>query len=66
MTNNYSNIIIFQISDLQFAIKLSFIEQVVNMVKIQPLPHSPECVSGTINYSGDLLPVINLRMTIPK
>jgi purine-binding chemotaxis protein CheW len=59
--DNENDIIVFLIDNHQFAIGLSLVERVTTIVEICPLPKAPNHIAGTINYCGELLPVIDMR-----
>nr|WP_320114026.1 chemotaxis protein CheW [uncultured Desulfuromonas sp.] len=59
--NRTSNIIIFTLDELDCAIALEAVEQVVRMVEITPLPEAPALVQGIINVQGAVVPVVDLR-----
>jgi purine-binding chemotaxis protein CheW len=55
------NLILFHIDEMHFAFNILMVERVVNMVEVLPLPTSPNHIAGTINYQGEIIPVVNLR-----
>jgi purine-binding chemotaxis protein CheW len=59
--NSLAKLFLFCIDEQKFALPLSMVERIVNIVEIYPLHQAPDYISGTINYRGKLLPVINLR-----
>jgi purine-binding chemotaxis protein CheW len=54
-------LLIFTIEKQRFALHLSDVEQIIHCIEIQPLPLAPKHISGTINFHGEFLPVVNLR-----
>lgn len=65
-TNNIQEIerlklLIFQIDNQQFALPLTVVEKVIEIVEIRQLPKTPEYVYGIINMYGEIISVINLR-----
>ncbi|MCD6354087.1 MAG: purine-binding chemotaxis protein CheW [Prolixibacteraceae bacterium] len=54
--------ILFQLNKQQFALPLPVVERVVQMVEIVPLPKAPEYIPGVINSSGEIIPVIDIRL----
>lgn len=60
------DIIIFYIDDQHYAFDLSFIERVVSIVEITPLPNANPAVMGAINLQGEIVPVVNLRKLLAK
>ena len=53
--------VVFRLDDQQFALELLIVERILPGMEIHSLPLSPEYLSGTINYQGEFLPVVNLR-----
>ncbi len=60
MKNN-TNLLVFQLANQRFALPLSVVERVVQVVEFCPLPKMPDYIHGVINYHGDLIPVINMH-----
>jgi purine-binding chemotaxis protein CheW len=54
-------LLVFTLSDLRCALKLSDTERIVRAVKISPVPKAPEIVMGLINVQGRVIPVLNIR-----
>lgn len=55
------NIIVFSIYELKLAIRLEFVERVINIVDIQELPNKFNHIEGIINYKGNPIPVVDMR-----
>ena len=53
---------VFGVSDQMFALALPFVEKVIQVVEITPLPKSPEHIFGIIDYHGQIIPVVNMRI----
>jgi purine-binding chemotaxis protein CheW len=54
-------LIVFSIDNQRFALYLSAVEKVVQVVEICPLPKMPDYIHGIINLHGEIIPVINTR-----
>jgi purine-binding chemotaxis protein CheW len=54
--------VIFWLDNQKFALHLSNVERVVRIVEVSPLSKTPKYIFGTINFQGEFLPVINLRI----
>jgi purine-binding chemotaxis protein CheW len=54
-------LLVFTLSDLRCALKLSDTERIVRAVEISPVPKAPEIVQGLINVQGRVIPVLNIR-----
>jgi purine-binding chemotaxis protein CheW len=59
--SSIGKLVLFHIEKQQFALPLDIVDRIVNIVEICPLPNAPDHIAGTINYRGELLPVVNLR-----
>jgi purine-binding chemotaxis protein CheW len=51
----------FSLDNQNYALNLSAVERIVHVVEVAPLPKAPEIVLGIINYSGRIIPVVNIR-----
>lgn len=54
-------LVVFYLSGQRFALHLAEVDSIVHRVEVQPLPMAPAYITGTINFHGEFLPVINLR-----
>jgi purine-binding chemotaxis protein CheW len=54
-------LLVFTLSDLRCALKLSDTERILRAVEISPVPNAPEIVMGLINVQGRVIPVLNIR-----
>lgn len=54
-------LLVFTLSDLRCALKLSDTERILRAVEITPVPKAPEIVMGLINVQGRVIPVLNIR-----
>ncbi len=59
--NEINKLVVFQIDEQKFAVHLSNVERIIHSIEIHPLPMAPDHISGTINYQGEFLPVVNIR-----
>ena len=55
------DLVIFDLDESRFALKLSAVDRVVRVVEITPLPKAPDIVLGIINVQGGIIPVIDVR-----
>ena len=65
--NNLKNIdkqkiILFSLDEPRYALYLPVVEKIIRNVEITPLPKAPEIIIGVINFHGEIIPVINIRM----
>lgn len=61
MNSSSQKLIVFILDDRRFALPLPAVERVIRMVDIAPLPKAPEIVTGVINISGAIIPVVDIR-----
>lgn len=54
-------IIVFNLDEQRYALRLSAVERIVRIVEITPLPKAPEIVLGVVNVQGQVIPVVNIR-----
>lgn len=68
MNNNKTEIVIFDIDGLRFALPLHVVDSVIRIVEVTHIPGLPEYVDGIVNIHGAVTPVINLRkkMHLPE
>ncbi len=51
----------FSLEGHGYAVPLSQVERIVHVVEVAPLPKAPEIVLGVVNFSGRIIPVVNIR-----
>ncbi|OGU40343.1 MAG: hypothetical protein A2X61_11035 [Ignavibacteria bacterium GWB2_35_12] len=61
---NTTNLIVFRIDELRFAVSLEKVLKVIAVVEITPLPEAPIFIRGIINMEGRIIPVADLRMRV--
>lgn len=52
----------FRLSKEEYAIHILKVREIIGVVLITPLPHTPPYVRGVINLRGKIIPVIDLRL----
>jgi purine-binding chemotaxis protein CheW len=57
-------VLLFILDEQSCALSLESVSKVIHAVEIRPLPKSPEIISGIINFSGRIIPVIDIRMRL--
>src|SRR6185295_6288410 len=58
---NKTNLVIFRLNRIDYAITVESIQQIIEMVIIIPVLNTEEWMEGVINYHGASVPVVNLR-----
>lgn len=56
-----SQLVGFSLEGRNYGVPLSQVERVVHAVETAPLPQAPEIVLGVINFSGRIIPVVDIR-----
>lgn len=59
MNNRY---LVFSVNNQNFALDLSHIIEIVEILPITKIPNMPECIKGIMNLRGTVVPVMDLRM----
>lgn len=54
-------LILFHLDEQKFALDLTVVERGIRVVEINSVPKAPPFVSGVINVSGRIIPVLNTR-----
>ena len=54
-------LVVFNLDDQRYALRLLHVEQAIRMVEITPLPKAPDIVLGLVNVHGAVIPVLNIR-----
>jgi purine-binding chemotaxis protein CheW len=58
---NKTNLVIFRLNRIDYAIAVEPIQQIIEMVIIIPVLNTEKWMEGVINYHGASVPVVNLR-----
>lgn len=70
MNSNHSNhsnhdssiqLFVFTLDGHRYALHLSVVERVFQVVEVTPLPKAPDIVLGLVNIQGRIIPVVNIR-----
>ncbi len=56
-----SKLVVFVLAQQRFALPLSIVDRIVQIVEITHLPKMPEYIMGVINIRGEIIPVVNIR-----
>jgi purine-binding chemotaxis protein CheW len=59
--NNNTHVVCFRLDKRLYAIPLKYVDRVLRMVAISPVPEAPEWMMGVIDLQGKVIPVLNLR-----
>lgn len=55
-------LLVFRVADARYGIALESVERAVAVVEITPLPKAPEIVRGVVNFQGQIVPAVDLRI----
>jgi purine-binding chemotaxis protein CheW len=61
LSEQHATIVTFCLGSQTYALPITPVRQIIEMVTITPLPQINHTVAGVINFHGTLAPVINLR-----
>ncbi|OCL26178.1 chemotaxis protein CheW [Orenia metallireducens] len=61
MSNETGQIIVFDIGEEKFGVKITEVHEIIRMKKITELPINSPYIAGIINLRGDIISVIDLR-----
>lgn len=66
--NRSCEYVVFLLDGQRYALQLSTVERVIQVVDITPLPKGPEIVLGIINNQSQIIPVVDIRsrFRLPK
>jgi purine-binding chemotaxis protein CheW len=56
-----NQLVAFILDEQQYALALTTVLRVVQMVEVTPLPKAPEVVLGVIDFHGSIIPVMSMR-----
>jgi purine-binding chemotaxis protein CheW len=54
-------LVVFEVSGHDYALPLEFVDEVVRMVAVIPVPAGPDWLAGVVDLRGRLIPMIDLR-----
>jgi purine-binding chemotaxis protein CheW len=63
-TNLGGRFLTFMIRDEHYAVPISQVREINQMMDITPVPKTPVFVEGVVNLRGKILPVVNLRQKL--
>lgn len=54
-------LVVFELDDRRYGLRLTAVERVLHAVDVTPLPQTPDVVWGVIDIEGQIVPVLSLR-----
>lgn len=64
LLNKEGKYLMFTLNQQQFGIDILKVKEIIKMVPIRSMPHTPEFIKGIINIRGVVFPVIDLRLIL--
>jgi len=52
----------FKIGDEIYGVGIVFVVEIIEMIKITPIPEMQECIKGVINLRGKVIPIMDIRL----
>jgi purine-binding chemotaxis protein CheW len=52
----------FVVGDVEYAVAIGEVKEIVNPIPLTELPHAPPSVAGVADHRGEVVPVIDLRV----
>lgn len=62
LTQNNLQIVSFNLGKEEFALNIGFIQEIIKMQTVTPVPLTPDYVEGVMNIRGNIIPLVNLRL----
>ena len=56
-------LVAFLVGDGRYALDIMRIKEIINPVKITPVPKAPSFIEGVIELRGAILPIVDMRST---
>jgi purine-binding chemotaxis protein CheW len=56
------NLVGFVVGDVEYAVAIARVKEIVNPLAAVPLPHAPASVVGVAEFRGEVIPIVDLRM----
>ena len=51
----------FAVGDVDYAIPIGCVKEIINPIPLTQLPHSPESISGVADHRGEVIPIVDMR-----
>lgn len=59
-----SDLCTFSCYDVNFAIELSSVLEIIEVTRIHHIPKSPQYINGLVNHRGKIIPVFDIRVVL--
>lgn len=54
--------LIFKLSDRDYGIPIRYVNEIIGLMDITPIPQTPDFLKGIINLRGKIIPIMDLRI----
>jgi purine-binding chemotaxis protein CheW len=51
----------FVVGDVEYAVPIGSVKEIVNPISLTELPHAPAAVAGVADHRGEVVPIVDLR-----
>jgi purine-binding chemotaxis protein CheW len=51
----------FAVGDVNYAIPIGFVREIINPITLTRLPHLPDAISGVADHRGEVIPIVDMR-----
>ena len=55
------NLVGFTIAEVQYAVAIQRVREIINPLEIVPIPHAPPAVLGVADHRGEVVPILDVR-----
>ncbi|MCC6878063.1 MAG: chemotaxis protein CheW [Sandaracinaceae bacterium] len=55
------NLVGFRVGDVQYAVDIFRVREIITPLPVVPLPHAPPAVMGVADHRGEVVPVLDVR-----
>lgn len=55
------NLVGFSVGDVNYAVEILAVREIINPLPIVTLPHAPDAVLGVVDHRGEVVPIVDLR-----
>jgi purine-binding chemotaxis protein CheW len=57
----FKNLVGFTIADVNYAVPIKAVREIINPLPVVALPHAPTAVVGVADYRGEVVPLVDMR-----
>ncbi len=60
------NVILFALAGARYAVELRWVEEVITLGYVTPVPNAPQAIVGVVNRRGSITPVLNIAALLSE